>query len=247
MCHPYFKKGDKSDPINYRPISLTCIFCKVMEHIVVSNMSRHLEQNDILYDLQHGFRERTSCETQLIQLVEELARNTSQGRQTDLILLDFNKAFDRVNHMKLLHKLHQHGARGNTLSSIKAFLTGRSETVILEGASSSEILSTLEFPKVLYLTLYCFYYILMTYLRTYTQRSDFLQMTRQSISLSIISLTRIPFSKTLTPYKHGNACGTWILIQVSVKRYTFPNPGIQLRPYTCYMNRYLKPWTTPSA
>ena len=110
-----------------------------MEHIVVSNMSRHLEQNDILYDLQHGFRERTSCETQLIQLVEELARNTSQGRQTDLILLDFNKAFDRVNHMKLLHKLHQHGARGITLSSIKAFLTGRSQTVILEGASSSEI------------------------------------------------------------------------------------------------------------
>ena len=67
------------------------------------------------------------------------ARNTSQGRQTDLILLDFNKAFDRVSHMKLLHKFHQHGARGNTLSWIKAFLTGRSQTVVLEGESSSEI------------------------------------------------------------------------------------------------------------
>ena len=51
-----------------------------MEHIVASNLSRHFEQNDILYDLQHGFRERRSCETQLIQLVEELARNTFQGR-----------------------------------------------------------------------------------------------------------------------------------------------------------------------
>ena len=109
-----------------------------MEHIEASNLSRHFEQNDILYDLQHGFRERRSCETQLIQLVEELARNTSQGRQTDLILLDFTKAFDRVNHKKLLHKLHQHG-RGNTLSSINAFLTGRSQTVVLEGESSSEI------------------------------------------------------------------------------------------------------------
>ena len=82
-----FKKGDRSDPINYRPISLTCILCKVMEHIVASNLSRHFEQNDILYNLQHGFRERRSCETQLIQLVEKLARNTSQGRQTDLIYL----------------------------------------------------------------------------------------------------------------------------------------------------------------
>ena len=79
------------------------------------------------------------CETQLIQLLEELAHNTSQGRQTDLILFDFFKAFDRVNHMKLLHKLHQHGARGNTLSWIKAFLTGRSQTVVLEGESLSEI------------------------------------------------------------------------------------------------------------
>ena len=110
-----------------------------MEHIVASNLSRHFEQNDILYDLQHGFRERRSCETQLIQLVEELACNTSQGRQTDLLLLDFSKAFDRVNHMELLHKLHQHGVRGNTLSWIKAFLTGRSQTVVLEGESSSEI------------------------------------------------------------------------------------------------------------
>ena len=89
-------------------MSVTCILCKVMEHIVASNLSRHFEQNDILYDLQHGFRERRSCGTQLIQLVEELARYTSQGRQTDLTLLDFSKAFDRVNHMKLLHKLHQH-------------------------------------------------------------------------------------------------------------------------------------------
>ena len=64
-----------------------------------------------------------------------------------------------------------------------------------------KFLSILESPKVLCLTLYCFYYILTTYLRTYTHRSDFLQMIQQSISLSIITLTWIPFSKTLTPYK----------------------------------------------
>ena len=74
-----------------------------------------------------------------MQLVEELARNTSQGRQTDLILLHFSKAFARVNHLNILHKLHQHGARGNTLSWIKVFLTGRSQTLALEGESLSEI------------------------------------------------------------------------------------------------------------
>ena len=119
-----------------------------MKHIVASNLSIHFEQNDILYDLQHAFRERRSCETRLIQLVEELARNTSQGRQTDIILLDFSKTFDRVNHLKLSYKLYQHGARGNTLSWIKAFLTGRSQTVVLEGESSSEILVNSGVPQI---------------------------------------------------------------------------------------------------
>ena len=68
---PLFKKGDKCDPTNYRPISLTCTLCKVMEHIVASNLARHLNSNDILYGLQHGFREKRSCETQLIELVED--------------------------------------------------------------------------------------------------------------------------------------------------------------------------------
>ena len=79
---------------------------------VASNPSRQFEQNYMLYDLQHGFHERRSCETQLIQFVEESARNTSQGRQTNHILLDFSRTFDRVNHLKLLHKRHQHGVRG---------------------------------------------------------------------------------------------------------------------------------------
>ena len=69
---PLFKKGDKCDPANYRPISLTCILCKVVEHIVASYLARQLNGNDIRYGLQHGFREKRSRETQLIELVEEL-------------------------------------------------------------------------------------------------------------------------------------------------------------------------------
>ena len=89
--NPLFKKGDKSDLANYMPISLTCILCKVMEYIVASNRTRHLNVNNILYELQHGFREKGSCEAQLIQLIEDLGRHLIKGQQVDLVLLDFNK------------------------------------------------------------------------------------------------------------------------------------------------------------
>ena len=144
---PVFKKGSKSDPANYRPISLTCILCKVMEHIIASKLTQHLNQHNILYDLQHGFRDRRSCETQLIQLVEDLGRQLVKGKQVDLVLLDFSKAFDKVSHPKLLFKLSQHGVKGNTLNWIRAFLVGRTQAVVLEGESSMEVPVTSGVPQ----------------------------------------------------------------------------------------------------
>ena len=90
---PIFKKGDKTDPANYRPISLTCVMCKVLEHIIASSMTKHFNDLNILYELQHGFRGRRSCETQLIMLIDELSKNMQARKQIDLILLDFSKAF----------------------------------------------------------------------------------------------------------------------------------------------------------
>ena len=136
---PLYKKGDKSNAANYRPISPTCILCKLMEHVIASNIVKHMDANGLMYDLQHGFRERRSCETQLAMLVEDLARNASQGKQTDLVLLDFSKAFDMVNHEALLLKLHKYGIRGSTLSWIRAFLNGRTQTVVLDGESSEPV------------------------------------------------------------------------------------------------------------
>ena len=101
-----------------------------------------------LYDTQHDFREKRSCEIQLIQFVEDLSRQLIQGKQVDLVLLDFSKAFDKVNHLKLFFKLSQHGIRGNTLTWIKSFSVGRTQAIVLEGESSEEVQSTRACHKV---------------------------------------------------------------------------------------------------
>ena len=99
-----FKKGQKYDPANYRPVALTCLCCKLMEHVVFSNIMKHVDQYQILIDCQHGFRASRSCETQLVTLVNELASSLDKDIQTDMIILDFSKAFDRVPHQRLLKK-----------------------------------------------------------------------------------------------------------------------------------------------
>ena len=104
-----------------------------------SSVAKHFTELDILYDLQHGFREKRSCEMQLIMLVDELAKNMQMGKQTDHILLDFSKAFDKVAHEKLILKLHQYGIRGDTLNWIKDFLDNRKQTVVINGINSDEV------------------------------------------------------------------------------------------------------------
>ena len=102
-------------------------------------MAKHFTELNILYDLQHGFREKRSCETQLIMLVDELAKHMHMSKQTDLILLDFSKAFDKVAHEKLILKLHQYGIRGNTLNWIKDLLDNRKQTVVINGINSDQV------------------------------------------------------------------------------------------------------------
>ena len=118
-----------------------------MEHIIASKLTQHLNQHNVLYDLQHGFRERRSCETKFIQLVEDLDRQKVVGKQVDLILLDLSKAFDKVSHPKLLFKLSQHGVKETTLNWIRAFLVGRTQAVVLEGENSSEVPVTSGVPQ----------------------------------------------------------------------------------------------------
>ena len=147
MRLPSSKKGDKSD-LNYRPISLIYVLCKVLEHIVASNLTKHLANFNILFELQDGFMEKRSCETQLVMLVDEIAKNMQIWKQTDLILLDFSKAFDKIAPEKLISKLHFYGIRGKTLSWVKDFLDSRSQAVVLNGVKSDKIAVSSGVPQV---------------------------------------------------------------------------------------------------
>jgi len=95
-----YKKGNKSIPANYRPISLTAACCKVMEHIVFHSIMDHLNAHNIINPNQHGFGPSFSYNTQLILLVDDILRTTNSRYQVDLVLLDFSKAFDTVAHNK---------------------------------------------------------------------------------------------------------------------------------------------------
>jgi hypothetical protein len=71
---PIFKKGKKFEAINYRPVSPTCIACKLMEHIITCNIMAHADKHRILHPLQHGFRRGLSCDTQLVEFVDNVTK-----------------------------------------------------------------------------------------------------------------------------------------------------------------------------
>ena len=147
LVTPIYKNGPKSDPANYRPISLTCISCKICEHIVLSHVAKHLNSNKIILDDQHGFRERLSTITQLINCTNDWVESLNRRSQTDVILLDFSKAFDRVPHHLLLAKLSYYGIRNNTFGWINAFLSHRRQSVSVNGTHSSWVDVTSGVPQ----------------------------------------------------------------------------------------------------
>ena len=133
-------------------MSLTAICCKVLEHIITSNIRKHLSQNKILHDCQHGFRSKRSCETQLYISIQDLVKSLADGNQIDIILLDCSKAFDKVPHQRLIHKLNYYGIRDKNLNWITDFLGNRQHQVLLNGIPSSKLSVDSGVPQGLVLT-----------------------------------------------------------------------------------------------
>ena len=134
---PIFKKGDRGDPSNYRPISLTSVCCKILEHIIYRYIMEHLNANRILDTNQFGFRVGHSCEQQLISMIEEIQSAMDCRHQVDVIFLDFQKAFDTVPHQRLLKKLNHYGIRGNIYNWLDIWLKQRKQRVVVSGYRSN--------------------------------------------------------------------------------------------------------------
>jgi hypothetical protein len=130
---PIFKKGVKSSPSNYRPVSLTSVYCKVMEEVVRDEVTHHLQVNKLTNASQHGFVKGTSrsCVTNLIEFLEKATAAIDRGDAFDVVYLDLAKAFDKVPHERLLKKLRAHGINGDLLRWVRSWLMNRRQRVIL--------------------------------------------------------------------------------------------------------------------
>ena len=131
-----YKKGSRADASNYRPVSLTVVVCKILKHIIHSHVMDHLEQFNILTDQQHGFRAKRSTETQLILTNHDIAKELNAKNEVDVAILDFSKAFDKVPHRRLIHKLNYYGITGSLQNWFQSFLTDRTQRVLVDGQAS---------------------------------------------------------------------------------------------------------------
>ena len=137
---PLFKKGSKTDPSIYRPISLPPLLPKVFERVVLDQTEQFLGLNKILYGYQSGFKKNHSTDTCLSILNDKISKSFDDGLVTGAILIDFQKAFDTINHDMLLKKLSIIGFSDHTVKCFQSYLSNRKFTVNLEN-SFSEVLS----------------------------------------------------------------------------------------------------------
>ena len=121
---------------NYRPVSLTCVSCKLLEHILCSHIRDYLDRHNILSPYQHGFRKKLSCESQILVTTHDLLKRLDKREEVDVAILDFSKAFDVVPHARLIRKLRLYDIQGHRLQWISSFLRGRTQSVMVDGVRS---------------------------------------------------------------------------------------------------------------
>ena len=134
--NPLHKKGSRKQCNNYRPVTLTSQIVKLLERLLLDQISNHLNTNNVISCDQHGFQSGCSCVTQLLESLNDWTQSYDNREETDIIYMDFSKAFDSVAHQRLLFKLAHYGINGYIKNWIEAFLTNRRQRVILRNGVS---------------------------------------------------------------------------------------------------------------
>ena len=134
---PLFKKGSRNKSENYRPVSLTSVICKLLERLIKDHMVEFLVKHKLLNSSQHGFLKARSCLTNMLCFLEEITKWIDVGSPVDIIYLDFQKAFDKVPHQRLLLKLKAHGIGDSITDWIEQWLTDRRQRVVVDGEVSN--------------------------------------------------------------------------------------------------------------
>jgi hypothetical protein len=144
---PIYQASDRSVDANYRPVSLTSLACKQMEHLIAGYLRQVWDKNDWLYDEQLGFRPGYCCESQVITVCQDIADSLGERVSIEAIITDFPKAFDLFPHDRLLTKLEASGVDSRIVVWVKEFLVDRTQKVRVEGQLSKKVRVTSDLPQ----------------------------------------------------------------------------------------------------
>ena len=125
---PIYKKGDETDPTNYRPISLLSVFNRIFEKMMYNRLKYFLEKQNVLYQSQYGFREKHSTQHAILDIVNQIHTNMNNKMYSCGVFIDLQKAFDTVDHLILLRKLEHYGVRGIINDWFSTYLLDRIQT-----------------------------------------------------------------------------------------------------------------------
>ena len=124
-------------PLFNRPVSLTSVICKLLETIIRDHMMDFLIKHKLINPSQHGFLKARSCLTNLLCFFEEITKRVDEGSPVDVIYLDFQKAFDKVPHQRIILKLKSHGMGNSIINWIEQWLSDRTQRVVVDGEVSN--------------------------------------------------------------------------------------------------------------
>lgn len=138
VIKPIYKKGDRNNIENYRPIALIPIFSKIFEKIMHSRLTHFFNKHKIICTEQNGFQKKKSTDTALFNTVNNIVKNIDSGNPNLMLLFDLSKAFDLVNHTILLTKLDHIGVRGVALEWLKSYLKDRQQYVEIDQINKND-------------------------------------------------------------------------------------------------------------